>query len=488
MSKEKLMCWVPFTGDSTQRVPIRLEKEFATIPRGIGLVAWLRDCTERLAAEKLRLVRIAKRDPRALKVGHRIIEQCLPDFWQSPHHEDLYRQILEREQDEEWHYALISTSATAETKEAGSQESDPALQRGWCPLSECLRYVAAASGKPEDAWPEVKNAISDGELRARGTYFEIDHQPLQPEWMRIVMWDDANDDAIFFREEKGSDLVPPQRVPGHITNVEVCTADIERRWRSNAKEAAMSSLADMELIAVAGAKPAPRSIDGARRGTRGPKRGSLDRYGEADRSLFPKIEEIMKTEKLSAHAVAHRLAENGKVAGTGTPKSRAKRLAALYLQFQQKNSLKLAETFGNFPSRLRRLKFEVSHTCSQSCGKRMSLSSPKVDGNEVVPASHRSRAPSPNLPIQYAPMPDWFRISGMRRTATYEALGRGDLRAIKLNGRTLIDVPHGLAYLAQLPEAVITTGTRLHNRGGRPPKSRNAAPACEPISARGGEE
>ena len=117
----------------------------------------------------------------------------------------------------------------------------------------------------------------------------------------------------------------------------------------------------------------------------------------------------------------------------------------------------------------------------------MSLSSPKVDGSEV-PTSHRSRPPSPNLPIQYAPMPDWFRISGMRRTATYEALGRGNLRAVKLNGRTLIDVPHGLAYLARLPEAVITTGTGRHKHGGRPLKNRNAALARELTPARGREE
>jgi hypothetical protein len=39
-------------------------------------------------------------------------------------------------------------------------------------------------------------------------------------------------------------------------------------------------------------------------------------------------------------------------------------------------------------------------------------------------------------------------------------LGRGDLRAKKLNNRLLIDVPHGLAYLASLPDAKITTGRR----------------------------
>jgi hypothetical protein len=336
------MCWAPFTGDRSQLVSIRVEKEFAMKPGPFGLAAWrrrARNCTRRLASDGLRLVRVAKRDPL-------VIEQCLTDFWQSPDHDDLYRQILEREQDEEWGYALISTSATGEPKKASDyriepQAADSILQRPWCPLSACLSHVAAVSGKPEDAWPEVRNAIGDRELRARGTCFGIDHQPLQPEWMRIAIWDDAIDDTIFFREEKGSDLVPPQRVPGHIANVEICTADIERRWRTNAKEPAMSSLADMEAVASAGGKPGPRSIDGARQGTRGPKRGSLDRYGEADRALFPEIEEITRTKHLSVSAAALQLAEAEKVIGTGAPASRAKRLSRLYLQAKRK---KLTET------------------------------------------------------------------------------------------------------------------------------------------------
>ena len=40
----------------------------------------------------------------------------------------------------------------------------------------------------------------------------------------------------------------------------------------------------------------------------------------------------------------------------------------------------------------------------------------------------------------YVPVLGWRDISGMSRTGTYEALGRGDLRAIKLGARTLIDV------------------------------------------------
>jgi hypothetical protein len=65
-----------------------------------------------------------------------------------------------------------------------------------------------------------------------------------------------------------------------------------------------------------------------------------------------------------------------------------------------------------------------------------------------------------SIPIKFAPLSDWFLISGMRRSTTYEALGRGDLRAVKLGGRTLIDVEHGLTWLSTLPVAQITTGRR----------------------------
>jgi hypothetical protein len=58
--------------------------------------------------------------------------------------------------------------------------------------------------------------------------------------------------------------------------------------------------------------------------------------------------------------------------------------------------------------------------------------------------------------IKYAPIPKWVEITGVNRTATYAALGDGHLRAIKVGRRTLIDVPHGLAWLASLPAAAIS--------------------------------
>lgn len=72
------------------------------------------------------------------------------------------------------------------------------------------------------------------------------------------------------------------------------------------------------------------------------------------------------------------------------------------------------------------------------------------------------RSPGRSYPA-YAPIPDWRVLSGMGRSATYEALGRGDLRAIKLGTRTLIDVAHGLAWLGSLPAATV----RPHGAGRR---------------------
>jgi hypothetical protein len=105
----------------------------------------------------------------------------------------------------------------------------------------------------------------------------------------------------------------------------------------------------------------------------------------------------------------------------------------------------------------------------------MSIHSTGFSHDEITPApkTRGSRGP-PGITIKYAPLSDWFVISGMRRTATYEALGRGDLRAVKLNNRTLIDVERGLAWLASLPAAEITTGRRRD--------AANAASGCEAAS------
>ena len=64
----------------------------------------------------------------------------------------------------------------------------------------------------------------------------------------------------------------------------------------------------------------------------GPIPGTIKRYEAADRALIPQVREIMKRDNLSPTAAATVLADAGKIKGNGTPATRARRLAALYLR------------------------------------------------------------------------------------------------------------------------------------------------------------
>jgi hypothetical protein len=75
---------------------------------------------------------------------------------------------------------------------------------------------------------------------------------------------------------------------------------------------------------------APPATGIARRNRKGPAPGTIDRFGDTDRALFPEIEHIMSEGHKSVHAAALELASDGKIQGGGTPESRAKRLAALF--------------------------------------------------------------------------------------------------------------------------------------------------------------
>lgn len=64
-------------------------------------------------------------------------------------------------------------------------------------------------------------------------------------------------------------------------------------------------------------------------GKRGPARDEVDRYGKKDRALFSEIDRRIE-DGMSVHAATLELARQNKVDGTGTPESRAKRLAKRY--------------------------------------------------------------------------------------------------------------------------------------------------------------
>jgi hypothetical protein len=63
----------------------------------------------------------------------------------------------------------------------------------------------------------------------------------------------------------------------------------------------------------------------------GPTPGTVNRYGEADKKLFPEMKRLIRDKKISANAAALALAELGKVPGSGTSQSRARRLANRFL-------------------------------------------------------------------------------------------------------------------------------------------------------------
>jgi hypothetical protein len=80
--------------------------------------------------------------------------------------------------------------------------------------------------------------------------------------------------------------------------------------------------------------PSPTGAPLTSKRRRGPAKGGIDRYGEADRALFPELERIRRKHHLSLTAAAEKLAqgdiEGEHVLGHGSPLSRAKRLVKRY--------------------------------------------------------------------------------------------------------------------------------------------------------------
>lgn len=54
-------------------------------------------------------------------------------------------------------------------------------------------------------------------------------------------------------------------------------------------------------------------------------------------------------------------------------------------------------------------------------------------------------------PTKFGTISEWCRQSGMGVTATYQALARGDLKAIRLGRRTLVNIEAGLGWLRSQP-------------------------------------
>jgi hypothetical protein len=60
---------------------------------------------------------------------------------------------------------------------------------------------------------------------------------------------------------------------------------------------------------------------------KGPTRGKIDRFGDADRALFPEIERLMKSQRCSITEAVRILADEHELAGRGSLDSRIRRLS-----------------------------------------------------------------------------------------------------------------------------------------------------------------
>jgi hypothetical protein len=79
-----------------------------------------------------------------------------------------------------------------------------------------------------------------------------------------------------------------------------------------------------------------KAIEGRGGSERGPETGTTG-YQASDRKLFHSISRLIGTGQVrGAYGAAQRLIEAGKVAGTGHPDNRAKRLSTLYLKEHQR--------------------------------------------------------------------------------------------------------------------------------------------------------
>jgi hypothetical protein len=63
---------------------------------------------------------------------------------------------------------------------------------------------------------------------------------------------------------------------------------------------------------------------------------------------------------------------------------------------------------------------------------------------------------------------DFSKLSGIGRTRIYAHLSKGNLRAVKVDGSTLIDAEHGLGWIAARPPAEF--GARAGKKPCGPPR------------------
>jgi hypothetical protein len=168
-------------------------------------------------------------------------------------------------------------------------------------------------------WKRVLTAILNGAL---GYEFS-------DEWIKAAEHPLSGDNKtrVAFSYEHWDKFLKGERIPGALRELEYSDL-IGLGWT---RQLMIPAAVFDEWLKVDQSGSHPKK---PARGRRGPKPGTVSRYGEADRALFAEMDKLIP-QAGSARAAALQLAWDGKISGDGTEESGAKRLERKYLQHKK---------------------------------------------------------------------------------------------------------------------------------------------------------
>lgn len=120
-----------------------------------------------------------------------------------------------------------STSVLPALDMAGKVAETPGYVSPWISITSAIDHVSELVGF-NAAWPQIRDAIRDGALSARGMYEGGVYGDLRPEWLSAVIWEKVVMDTLFFRDDRRGRFSPP--APGRIGEIEVDGRQVAKLW------------------------------------------------------------------------------------------------------------------------------------------------------------------------------------------------------------------------------------------------------------------
>jgi hypothetical protein len=253
---------------------------------------------------------------------------------------------------------LVENQTVVRSNGSGSSLETPSAGSGRLSNADSTEPYLTLGEALECSWEENKIASGEkslewltdrcacGHIRVRGRrLIYASNQPLNLGRMELVWfaleWGRARDVVEPISQTEWNDLIffMLEEPPGPITalfsksmhrlawlDLTLCRPDIIRELSVANQPRPMTIVEPKGAVDDAHRVPVEVTVSKSRRG---PKPGTLDRFGQGDRALFPEVERLVG-QGLSITAATVKLAAEGKVAGSGIPESRAKRLADRY--------------------------------------------------------------------------------------------------------------------------------------------------------------